>query len=47
MESSRFSPVPATCSEKEEQNINRNNEIKTYVRKINRADQWMEITNNQ
>lgn len=46
MESSRFSPVPATCSEKEEQSINKANEIKTYLRKLI-ADQWMrEITNN-
>ena len=33
MESSRFSPVPATRSEKEEQSINKTNEIKTYLRK--------------
>jgi hypothetical protein len=46
MESSRFSPVPATCSEKEEQSIIKVNEIKTYVRRLI-ADQWMrEITNS-
>lgn len=46
MESSRFSPVSASYSVKEEQSIQKINEIKTYVRKLI-ADKWTKEINNQ
>lgn len=46
MESSRFSPVSASYSEKEEQNIQKINEINTYLRKLI-ADTWTQEINNQ
>lgn len=46
MESSRFSPVPASYSEKEEQSILKINEIKSFLRK-RIADQWYQEINTK
>ncbi|MBK6816012.1 MAG: DUF1549 domain-containing protein [Saprospiraceae bacterium] len=46
MESSRFSPVPAIRTLKQEESIKKNNELKVYIRKII-ADQWKTEMSNE